>query len=208
MYWHEVDEQSTRRRGERRVSAPYPPRAEELWPQFDQYLSDRGLDPALARVNNWYPSTSAGDAVPRIVIPCTNSAGAGYWQARAMQVTDKRYQSPSVTRGDSVVVVWPTGDPRAVVVVEGPMDALAAAGEGCLGVALMGNTPPARVLNFVSTLASSLPVLVVGDSDALREASHTAGALAIRGRKTQLVMLQGAKDLAELTPALRKNYLG
>lgn len=213
MYQHEYDEREVARRSMRPISAPYPTEDKYLWHRFEAYLRERGLNHALAKANRWYPSTTAGDNLPRIVIPCTNSMGVGFWQARAMVVTEKRYQSPPVARGDSVVVVWPEPpcgayvDPTAMVVVEGPMCALAAAGEGCVGVAMMGSTPPPMVLNFISTLASNLPILVVGDSDALTEAARVAGGLAIRGRKTKAVMLYGAKDLAELPKEQRERYL-
>lgn len=209
MYLHELEDHDIARKARRPRSAPFPGVSPEYWPTFDKYLKARGLNPALARENKWYPSISAGDSEPRIVIPATNTTFHGYWQARAMTDVEKRYQSPAVPRGDSLIVVWPVGlHPERVAVVEGPMDALAAADvENTVGIALMGNQPNDKILSHVTMISSSLPILVVGDSDAMREATQTVAALAMRGRNTKLVMLNGAKDIAELNLDQRRKVL-
>jgi hypothetical protein len=207
MYQHELDERDWERKARRPQSAPFPKLYENRWWDFTNYLMERGLDPVLAKDNKWYPTLDV-DEVPRIVIPATNTTGHGFWQARATVEHPKRYQSPSVSRGDSVVLVWPYSAPEKVVVVEGPMDALAAAECGVLGVSLMGNTPTPAVLNHVSILLPSLPVLVIGDSDAINEAARLVGALATRGRKVTIRLLPcGVKDIAELNVDERRKVI-
>src|SRR3990167_5064168 len=58
------------------------------------YLVGRGLSYQLARENCWYPSTSAGDALPRVVVPAHGNLTTGFWQARAMAPVEPRWQSP------------------------------------------------------------------------------------------------------------------
>ena len=63
------------------------------------------------------------------------------------------------------------------VIVEGPMDALAAAGEGYYGFALMGNTPPPEVLNHVIALCTARGIVgavVVPDHDSSESGPHLA----------------------------------
>ena len=204
-YQHEDDERAEERKARRPISAPLPLCSSNRWWQFSQYLSGRGLDPDLAHDNFWYPSLCAGDDLPRIVIPATNMTGHCYWQARAMVDTEKRYQSPPVPRGDSIIIVWPKYTATKMVVCEGPLDALAAAECGCLGVSLMGNAPNRGVLNHVVSICPSLPLLVVGDTDDLAAAAGIAVPLSMR-RPTKFVMLntRDGKDLAALTFEQRK----
>lgn len=194
----------------KRAHVPMPKQTPELWPKFDEYLLSRGLNPDVARTNRWYPSVHAGDTNPRIVIPATNSNGSVYWQARAMVSVDRRYQSPPVWRGDSIIVAWPVGDlglDDPVVVVEGPMDALAAASAGYVGIALMGKAPGEAVLNHVAGYLHKRPVLVVADSDAVADASRIAAALAARGRRCRIMEIRPNKDLAETPVLLRQARL-
>lgn len=191
------------------TSAPLPRINVALWPDFEKYLVGRGLDSQVARTNRWYPSACAGDTLPRIVIPATNSAGLSYWQARAMVPTEKRYQSPPVQRGDSVVTVWPgeLNMLRPIVVVEGPLDALAAASVGFVGVALMGKEPPVSVLDFVATLRQKRAVLVVADADAPGAAAFTVAYLASKGRRCKLIQTSPHKDLAAMPLIQREKLL-
>jgi hypothetical protein len=198
MYEHERVE-----RRQQKVLPParavMPPEAIEYRSVMTEYLTKRGLSAALARLNGWYPSDRAGDGEPRIVIPAVNRAGRVFWQARAMGDALKRYQSPAAPRLDSLILVWPHGTPSAVVAVEGPMDALAAAEWDALGVALMGMAPPAEALSHLAVLLPDLPVIVLADADALPAAVRTFARLAEWGRIGRLVSPPAPyKDLAEV----------
>ena len=142
---------------------------------------DRGLDPTLAMRNGWYASRAATDTELRVVIPCTSANLTNkYWQARLCRETKEklppRYQSPSgVTRGDALAVVrpstvgWP--NPRGSVLVEGPMDALAAAEVGYVGIGWMGTDPGQAPIDFARTLlVKDQPRYVVSDRDAISAA--------------------------------------
>ena len=171
----------------------------------EQYLTGRGLSPYLATANGWYPSISV-DQYLRVVIPAqTSRLGHAYWQARALNPSARvRYQSPPGSRGSAVVMVKPFGKrvtPMAVI-VEGPMDALAAAGEGYYGFALMGNTPPPKVLDHVIALCSVRGIVgavVVPDHDSSESGPYLAAYFACGGIPTGVVELSEwteAKDLA------------
>jgi len=213
MYTHERLDRTYRPR----VRVPYPPVADGPGPQraFDRYLTRRHLDPALALANGWYPSYAAGDDALRIVIPAANTGCFPFWQARAVQPdVEPRYQSPhGVPREDSVVLVWSMGERRAgrpvVVVVEGPMDALAAAGTGADGVSLMGAMPPLIVFDHMARLfAQSTEFLVIPDTDMLHAGLALARYERRRGCLARLCVLPlGWKDLAELPPEARASLI-
>jgi hypothetical protein len=173
-----------------------------------EYLESRRLSYKLARKAGWYASSKV-DGYDRIVIPCTNSTGLPYYQARAMDSwTNVRYNSPPATRMDSIVCVFPSLPvPVGTVISEGPMDALAAAGAGFLGIGIMGNDPPDRVLDYVSHIVKPFePVLVVPDKDALSRGAVICGFLAQEKIKTRMLELPG-KDLAALSPRRRGKVL-
>lgn len=175
------------------------------------YLRGRGLDAGLAAANQWYPSRNAGDIEYRIVIPASSLIpGNVFWQARAVGAHIlKRYQSPHSPRGDAIVSVWPLDPrPRFSVVVEGPMDALAAAGEGCLGISLMGVTPPEECLRLTSRFAYGTIALVVADSDSVGAMAKVALKLLNYGLAVKLVDPHPHKDLAEAPRAERRRILG
>lgn len=173
IYDHDRSERSGRREEKppRPYSATLPPLDEWYWDQMREYLDRRELSFALARSNAWYPSVKAGDSFARIVIPATSDIpGNLFWQARALYpVGDeriaKRYQSPSASRGDALIVVWPGAPFSRSVIVEGPMCALAAAELGFLGVALMGATPPEEALVLAWKLVRGSSVVFLGDED-------------------------------------------
>jgi len=110
--------------------------------------------------------------VLRIVIPCTSATPENkYWQARAMEEGVLRYESPhNVSRGDAICLVWAGVPKGGTALVEGPMDALAAAECGLLGIAMMGNSPPEAAVEYAKKFLVP-PVLIVGDDDAVAEAS-------------------------------------
>lgn len=210
-YWHERDEN----RGERPVRRVTPPaRCDELTPQFNKYLRGRYLDPDLARFNGWYPSAEAGDRLPRIVMPGVNTEGFPYWQGRAMTEARLRYTSPACPREDSVILTYPyTRRPRPVVVVEGPMDALAASGAGYLGVALMGNNPDSRVFDLIAARFTGRQVIILPDRDSEDVGGLWLSEFALRGMRSILVSISDVttmshpKDLCDLMPRTRANLL-
>ena len=166
-----------------------------------EYLEKRGLSWQLAAQNGWYYSESAGDNLGRLVIPCTHSNGRVYWQARlvAGPPEGKRYQSPPYSAEGAFVLVWPEGKPTGVVLVEGPMDALAAAECGYAGVAMMGNRPGANLLQNVANQFPGARIIVVPDLDAIRAGAVTVGRLALLGVQSRLVFPVGAKDLSRMS---------
>ena len=196
------------------ISAPFPALDPNHQVSMDDYLEKRGLNYLLARANGWYPSTSAGDIEPRIVIPALSLIeGHNFWQARAMVYRGedvKRYQSPYGSRMDALIFVAPRslhtiklGGWHKAIIVEGPMDALAAAGEGYLGIALMGNTPSEAVLEHLVRVVQHRPTIILADSDAVAEAALLAGKLAAAGAYTILKPCRGWKDLADVPKSMR-----
>ncbi len=182
-----------------------------LWPRFDHYLRGRGLDVAIARRNLWFPSYHV-DGYPRVVMPGTSDeTGNLYWQARLLDPitlqdvpenahgrAPRRYESPhGVRRGRSVVAMWPTGaNPTRSVVVEGPMDALAAAEMGYYGIALMGVTPGAPILDFVATLVRGTECSVIMDVDQPEAMIDNLKHLVVAGITCRLISPAPWKDLA------------
>lgn len=168
----------------------YPPPSPELQVNLSEYLRNRGLDTEVAYDNLWYP-TSYLDGWGRVVVPSTSrQAGNMYWQARLIEPPcgpsslaqptlgatqgrgmARRWESPhGCSRGDALVVVWPgVSQARAIprfALVEGPMDALAAAGAGFVGLALMGVVPPWTVMDHVCDIVRGCSVTVVMDAGA------------------------------------------
>lgn len=189
------------------------------WPSYDvgedmthdiPYLASRKLSTQVARHNSWYVSREAGDSYPRLVIPAvTHVTGHAYWQARDM--TGKayiRYQCPEGPRHAALIVVSPIGCSFGNVVVEGPMDALAAAGEHYTGFALMGTQPNKETLYHLALLLGADRTVVLLDRDAKHYGVPITCFLASNGHMTKLACLEGPeKDLAECLPVKRKAVL-
>jgi hypothetical protein len=115
----------------------------------------------------------------------------------------KRYQSPHGSRGNAVIVVYPLrGMVKRLVICEGPMDALAAAAVGYLGIALMGNTPPSVCFDYIAARWSGQEALVVPDRDAPGPGAQWLAELTQREMRARLVIL-AAKDLAALNVSAR-----
>jgi hypothetical protein len=185
-----------------------PAQSKALSQVFDDYLNRRDLNPGLARDNGWYPSDQAGDQAPRIVIPCSSPYGVAYWQARAMDGSEPKYQSPSTSRFDSVVIVWPSVDQGGrFVLVEGPMDALAAAGSGLPGVAMMGNQPPQGAWRFIQNRFSGTRPLVLPDADSMDSAIRWTLQLGSLGFRPSVGSPYPHNDLASVPSKERERYL-
>lgn len=195
----------------------FPPCFAALSKDMVAYLEARDLSCQLADANGWYLSRSAGDTYPRIVIPAvTHKAGHVYWQAR--DVTGNafiRYQSPKGPRHEALIKVKPaddlTEDPFGIVVVEGPMDALAAAEEGYVSYALMGMQPSKATLMHLALLIEDnrdLDILVLLDRDSGPNATKVMLFLASQGYHTGTGQLPGPeKDLAACPPSKREKFL-
>lgn len=182
---------------------PIPPTLEPtLWDAMEGYIKDRGLNFQLAKANQWYPTFETEERVGRIVIPCSNSEGVSYWQARAMVDKPglKRYTSPWASREDSIVVCWPDPNPETPtgVVVEGPFDALGAAECRHIGIGIMGNKPPLKVMLRAAYLLRGLSVIVVPDADAPQFGAMAVAALAAQGVKVKMLVAP-RKDLAAMS---------
>lgn len=211
---------------EKTAKAPIPEVTRLPEPCADQSLlplyleGRRGLSYALAYNNGWFLSTDAGDEHLRVVIPCTNTLGYAYWQARAIDHRiKKRYQSPPYASTDSIAIVWPPPElqlqrkaagieERKAVIVEGAMDALAVAEFGYVGVAIMGIQPQGGVLDHIAARFRHYQLSVLLDSAAAGEGVKLASVLASRyGIRSQFGIPPG-KDLAAMTRAERGAFLG
>ena len=183
------------------------------------YLKERGLSWELAEENGWYPSRNAMDNFLRIVIPAVSTqAGHVYWQARAVsQNIYIRYQTPRGPRHGALIVVnfdaqreYETRrNTKSVVIVEGPMDALAVAACGYDAIALMGMAPGALALSHLVKLVEKRPALIVLDNEpAAQAAAHSiAMCLASAGGKAHVEKLSYAKDLAAVASKVRRVWL-
>lgn len=207
MYAHEMAE---------RKANPYPmctelPTQHICQSEMKRYLEARQLDYRLAHSNGWYESFTAGDEYRRVVIPAvTHKAGHVYWQAR--DIFGKayiRYQCPKGPRHEALIVVHPDGECFGSVIAEGPMDALAAAGEGYYGIALMGMVPSqATLYHLALLLEEEMDTLVVLDRDSANAGIKIVLWLASQQFNARMVTLPGPeKDLAECLPAKRKQFL-
>ena len=205
---------------------PYPEETRKLRPAMKAYLHGRDLSYTVAKNNMWYPTDEVreSDPVPRLVIPCVNEHGRPYWQARAMVTHDLRYRSAKGGRFGSIVVVWPEVSfsrcedisfgndsafvDRPIVLVEGPTDALAAAGAGYLAIATMGAFFSGYALRYINKKTdSSCPIIVVPDLDMPQFGPDNVTTLAKAGRTAVMRMPEGAKDLAKMFKAGRKRLL-
>lgn len=194
-----------------------------IWPEMStngrdiddckNYLVDRGLSAEVAEESGWYPSHNAGDYFLRIVIPAiTMKLGHVYWQARA--VSPKaiiRYQTPKGPRHGALIYiaaekVEPSQD---VVVVEGPMDALAVAECGYDAVALMGMQPGDEAVQHLIKLVDQRYTLIVLDNEPVAQgaAVKLAAQLASAGSQTHVDRLKTEKDLATLRLSYRQFWL-
>lgn len=201
MYDHEYKEKKNKDR--EIVHVPMPAPEWFRWGyNFELYLDKRQLDPELALLNGWYPSNN------RIVIPCINSAGFNYWQARAMDNNPLRYDSPAIPRKDSIVFLWSSLPPSGTVIIcEGPMDALAAA-KFYPAIAVMGGTPNEEVLDFIGKKTKELglaKVILIPDQDNLRFTEYfMSGTFDCASKR---LIIPTHKDLAAMPRWERKQLL-
>lgn len=178
------------------------------------YMKERGLSWELAEANGWYPSRNAMDNFLRIVIPAKSPVKDHvYWQARAISKNVHiRYQTPKGPRQGALITVdgdYLNAATSKVVIVEGPMDALAVADCGWDAIALMGMCPGALALSHLVKLVEKRPALIVLDNEpAAQAAAHSiAMCLASAGGKAHVEKLSYAKDLAAVVSKVRSVWL-
>lgn len=161
----------------------------------------------LADDNGWY-LTTALDGRPRIVIPATNTRGYAYYQGRAIEPDVKlRYMSPDYSSSDSLVIVYPEQTQRRLVLVEGAMDALAAAEHGYIGIAMMGKHVREDAFDHLVSKFRDCLMTIIPDSDGFSVTGTWVAALALRG-VAATVRFTGYKDLAVMPREEREAFLG
>jgi DNA primase len=96
-----------------------------------------------------------------------------------------------------------------VVVVEGPMDALAAAECGFDSIALMGINPGKLALEHLVTLIAKRNTLILldGEPEATKAAYEIAMHVSSTGIRAIVATLSGVKDLAKASFSYRKSFL-
>ncbi len=200
---------------------PYPEESRRLLPAMKAYLHGRRLSYTTAKGNYWYATAEIKeeDPTPRVTIPCVNPFGRPYWQGRAMLSSHKlRYRSAKGGRFQSIVVVWPSyvnfievvskKERKPVVIIEGPMDALAAAGMGYLSISTMGALFSEYALIYLDrNVPKDIPVIIIPDVDCLDFGVSVVKLLSIAGRKCVMRVSEEGDDLAAASNKERKHLL-
>ena len=95
-----------------------------------------------------------------------------------------------------------------VILVEGPMDALAAAGLGYLAIATMGALFSAFAEQYLlDKFYAEIPVVVVPDMDCPEFGTEAVSTFSQHGRKAEIRLPVGGKDLAKMTVKRRMALL-
>ena len=195
---------------------PYPEESRRLLPAMRAYLHGRRLSYTTAQGNYWYATTEIkeADPTPRIVIPCINPFGRPYWQGRAMLSSHElRYRSAKGGRFQSIVIAWPSFTHSdwmegPMVLTEGPMDALAAASFGYLGISTMGALFSEYALRWVTEhVASNIPMIVIPDVDCTDFGTTVIKVMAAAGRKCVMRVSEEGDDLAAASNKERRHLL-
>ena len=180
--WHDDyrHERAWKEQGEKAPTTEPPALVPALKTAMRSYLEGRGLsyDHAI-RLGGWYPATYSG---PRIIIPCIRTDGGQWWQARLIEtapdilVPRKRWHGSHGYRGDAVSFI-PAEYEKTTIIVEGPMDALAAAMCGHPAVAMLGVAPPTLVYDHIAKLVAlsyhKHRAIIIPDMDRLADWQHT-----------------------------------
>lgn len=215
IYEHESRE--SKYKGEGINTSPPPRPIKEQWALdlMQEYLSSRDLSYNLALMNGCYPCKSK-DAV-RIYIPArTRIKDHIYWQARAIEDSWLRYDSPQGPKRDALIVFSNKSyfnhlGLSNVVIVEGPLDALAVASlDSHIGISLMGNNPGQESLDHLADMVirlKPLQVFCVADRDAVGPMHKIQSYLAMRGIMSQLKVPLDKKDLACYSVEERRRLL-
>lgn len=207
-----------------RPNIPAPQADDTLTKAMRDYLQGRNLDYLSARRAGWFAAVFYG---PRIIIPCIRTDGGTWWQARLIgglgveaapenikvlpPGTQKRWQGCRGYRHDAVCFIH--GDSSMpTIIVEGPMDALAAAGLGYPACAILGVDPPKVVYDHVAKLVARSylrnKAIILPDMDRVARWQETQQELGQRGVNGVLRQIPGGyKDLAECPLEFRKEFL-
>lgn len=125
-----------------------------------------------------------------------------------------RYQSPFCHKEDAIVLVRPPGMRASqMVVVEGPLDALAVAECGYLGCGLMGVNPPDDVLAHVAVINDTVQqTLILCDRGELSQAAMMAACIGSQSKRGTAPTIgdlpfEDVTDLAEVPVGHRQNFL-
>ena len=177
------------------------------WYHMSVYLHERHLSYLLARINERKSIRRKG---VRIYIPATTRIpGHVYWQARGIEGQELRYDSPYGPRRDALVITKSNSlkPDHTAVVVEGPMDALAASGvPGHTGIALMGHQPSDEVLaHLVHHVNQYDKVIFVADSDEIAGMAMVQQSVALIGGNPGVCMILDKNDLACYTFSERQD---
>ncbi len=197
---------------ERVNNVKFPKCAEEeaVFRQMRRYLAKRGLDYCVAKNNGWYPCLFTdfyGSYFSAICIPCYSPSETRFFQVRYMAHPDKktRYDGPAGNRYDNVCFMVPTkpAKKRVFLIVEGPMDALAAAGAGFYGIAMLGSTPDPQAYETVASLVYNYDYcFIIPDKDGTQFATRWQTYLAKYGLYPEIRKAEynnrEYKDLADM----------
>lgn len=203
-----------------RDATPLPEPDKALQEAMRYYLESRQLSYECAvEKGSWYAAYYRG---PRIIIPCLRSDGKKpWWQGRLidtlrnsrekLQFEMKRWDGARGYRGDAVCYISADFS-RPVLIVEGPMDALAAASCGFPAIAVLGSMPPQlvfdQVVRLVETSYRKGSCFIVPDADRLGDWANTQAQLGARGVYGSIQQLPGGfKDLAEMPQPERQEFL-
>jgi len=152
IYQHEVKERKQKPLTINTEAPPAPLKEQWALDMMREYLEGRGLSYERAISNGMYLIQKRGF---RVYIPARSRLqGHTYWQARTISNEIPRWDSPNVPRRDALVVIYGRLRDKAgldrLVIVEGPMDALAVASLDLhIGIALMGISPSQEALDHV-----------------------------------------------------------
>ena len=177
---------------------------------LQEYLEKRSLSYTVADRCGWYPAWAHG---PRIITPCTRDDGPTFWQGRLLdnvphQGSAKRWDSPHGPRGDALCYL-PAHGSRTMVVVEGPMDALAATMAGVSAIATLGIGAPGPVLAHAANIIRSgfyNQVIIIPDRDEVGAWVRIQKDLGTMGVIAE-IREPWAKDLADMIPANREELI-
>ena len=176
--------------------------------QMREYLEGRDLNYGLAIYNGWYPGYYSGS---RIIVPCFRSNGTLWWQGRALPDNHStlRWDSPSGPRGDAIAIVRPKTVSNWCACVEGPMDALAMAELGYVGIAILGSNPSIAVIGHLAQVMTASDRILIPDSDAVDRWVHIQSCLVGFGINARICLVEaGYKDVASMPLEDRREFFG
>jgi len=212
-YQHEVKERKQKPLTINTEAPPAPLKEQWALDMMREYLEGRGLSYERALENGCFTISRKGK---RLYIPARSLIqGHVYWQARTIEQHCVRWDSPAVPRRDALIVMYgPLKDKAGLdrlVIVEGPMDALAVASLDLhIGIALMGISPSQEALDHVFHYVRCFnprDIVCVADKDQIGGMCKVQGYLAMRQVASRLVVPLAHKDIACYSVEERKVLL-